>query len=63
MSSNDVTIRKATPEDCPAIRGLIQELADYEKMPDGPKIDAESKNVAILYWESQIMKRCLMVLR
>lgn len=22
-------------------RGLIQELADYEKMPDGPKITAE----------------------
>ena len=25
----------------PSIRGLIQELADYEKMPDGPKISAE----------------------
>ena len=24
-----------------SIRGLIQELADYEKMPDGPKISAE----------------------
>ena len=23
-------------------RGLIQELADYEKMPDGPKINAET---------------------
>ena len=25
----------------PQSRGLIQELADYEKMPDGPKISAE----------------------
>ena len=32
------SLEKLTP---PSIRGLIQELADYEKMPDGPKISAE----------------------
>ena len=37
----DVRIRKAVKEDCKKIRVLIQELADYEKMPDGPKISAE----------------------
>ena len=36
-----VVIRKAVKEDCKKIRVLIQELADYEKMPDGPKISAE----------------------
>lgn len=35
----EVTVRKAAREDCKAIRSLIQELADYEKMPEGPKID------------------------
>ncbi|KAL6440770.1 hypothetical protein ACFW04_003311 [Cataglyphis niger] len=35
----ETIIRKARREDCEAIRMLIQELADYEKMPDGPKID------------------------
>lgn len=38
----EVTIRKAVREDCKDIRVLIQELADYEKMPDGPKISAET---------------------
>jgi len=37
-----VTIRNAVKEDCKTIRVLIQELADYEKMPDGPKISAET---------------------
>jgi len=37
----EVTVRPARPEDCPALRGLIQELADYEKMSDGPKIGAD----------------------
>jgi len=35
------SIRNAVKTDCPQLRGLIQELADYEKMPDGPKISAE----------------------
>ena len=35
-------VRAAVPGDCPLLRGLIQELADYEKMPDGPKISAET---------------------
>ncbi|XP_076300968.1 thialysine N-epsilon-acetyltransferase-like [Lasioglossum baleicum] len=32
-------IRRAKREDCKAIRNLIQELADFEKMSDGPRID------------------------
>ncbi|KAA0193249.1 hypothetical protein HAZT_HAZT004656 [Hyalella azteca] len=33
-----VVIQKAEIKDCIGIRRLIQELADYEKMPQGPKI-------------------------
>ncbi|CAG2110685.1 unnamed protein product [Medioppia subpectinata] len=33
------TIRVGVREDCAAIEGMIRELAVYEKMPDGPKID------------------------
>src|SRR5882757_8986797 len=29
----DITIRKAVKEDCPRLMTLIQELADYEKLP------------------------------
>ncbi|XP_025985881.1 thialysine N-epsilon-acetyltransferase [Solenopsis invicta] len=36
---SEIIVRKAKREDCEAIRMLIQELADYEKMPDGPQID------------------------
>ncbi|ROT80544.1 putative spermidine/spermine N(1)-acetyltransferase-like protein 1 [Penaeus vannamei] len=36
-----ITIREATPSDCIGIRKQIQDLADYEKMPEGPQIDAE----------------------
>jgi len=36
-----VTIRTARREDCTQLRAVIQELADYEKMPDGPRITAE----------------------
>ncbi|XP_011873164.1 PREDICTED: diamine acetyltransferase 2 [Vollenhovia emeryi] len=36
---SEIIIRKARREDCESIRALIQELADYEKMPDGPQID------------------------
>lgn len=38
----EIIVRRAKREDCKAIRTLIQELADYEKMPDGPKIDYET---------------------
>ena len=31
-------IRKAVRGDIPEIMRLVQELADYEKMPDGPKL-------------------------
>ncbi|KAJ8684124.1 hypothetical protein QAD02_019916 [Eretmocerus hayati] len=36
-----VLIREAKREDCQEICNLIQELADYEEMPDGPKIDSQ----------------------
>nr|XP_012146883.1 PREDICTED: diamine acetyltransferase 2 isoform X2 [Megachile rotundata] len=36
---DNVIVRKAKREDCKVIRNLIQELADFELMPDGPKID------------------------
>ncbi|KAH0945136.1 hypothetical protein HN011_002930 [Eciton burchellii] len=35
----EIIIRKAKREDCAAIRALIQELADFEKMSDQPRID------------------------
>ncbi|XP_012225607.1 thialysine N-epsilon-acetyltransferase [Linepithema humile] len=38
----EIIIRKARREDCKAIKTLIQELADYEKMPDGPTLDQET---------------------
>lgn len=34
-----INLREAVKDDCKEIRRLIQELADFEKMPDGPKID------------------------
>ncbi|XP_058803017.1 uncharacterized protein LOC131670965 isoform X2 [Phymastichus coffea] len=34
-----VQVREARREDCPEIRQLIQELADFEEMPNGPKLD------------------------
>lgn len=33
-----VSIRRANREDMAAVLGLIQELAVYEKMPNGPKL-------------------------
>ncbi|KAG6443967.1 hypothetical protein O3G_MSEX003063 [Manduca sexta] len=35
---NDVIIREARKEDMKAVANMIQELADFEKMPDGPKL-------------------------
>ncbi|XP_055305609.1 thialysine N-epsilon-acetyltransferase-like [Sitodiplosis mosellana] len=32
------SVRKAIKSDMPAILGLIQELADFEKMPNGPQL-------------------------
>ncbi|KAI1731023.1 diamine acetyltransferase 2 [Ditylenchus destructor] len=46
-SSNNISsepefdIHVATPKDAASIRSLIQELADFEKMPDGPEISAD----------------------
>lgn len=39
---NGVEVRGSTKDDCVGIRKLIQDLADYEKIPDGPKIDAST---------------------
>ncbi|KAG8236851.1 hypothetical protein J437_LFUL017216 [Ladona fulva] len=36
-----VIFREAKRDDCDEVRRLIQELADFEKMPNGPQIDAE----------------------
>ncbi|XP_066600069.1 uncharacterized protein [Prorops nasuta] len=38
---DQVKIRKSNREDCTAVQALIQELADYENMSSGPKIDAK----------------------
>lgn len=37
-----MTIRAATPQDIPAILGLVQELATYEKAPDATRGTVES---------------------
>ncbi|CAK1541370.1 unnamed protein product [Leptosia nina] len=34
----DIKIRSATLKDMDAVAEMIQELADFEKMPDGPKL-------------------------
>jgi hypothetical protein len=36
-----IHIRPAKPEDGKQLRALIQELADHQDMPDGPRIGAE----------------------
>lgn len=38
---DNLIIREACIEDCQAIRDLIQELADFEKMPEGPRINTK----------------------
>lgn len=42
-SPNDqqIKIRLAKPDDAKVLRSLIQELADHQEMPDGPRISAE----------------------
>ncbi|KAH3857540.1 thialysine N-epsilon-acetyltransferase-like [Dreissena polymorpha] len=39
---DNVVIREAKEDDCEGIAVLIKELAEYEKMPHGPKIGAET---------------------
>ncbi|XP_051159284.1 thialysine N-epsilon-acetyltransferase [Leptopilina boulardi] len=39
MTSVNAVIRRAERLDCEAIRAFIQELADFEKLPEGPKIN------------------------
>ncbi|XP_017298639.1 diamine acetyltransferase 2 isoform X5 [Diaphorina citri] len=41
LKMGDIVIRPAQKLDCGQIRALIQELADYQQMPDGPKIGAD----------------------
>ncbi|XP_013772859.1 diamine acetyltransferase 1-like [Limulus polyphemus] len=41
MSSTSFSIRPATEDDCKDIIRLIKELAEYERMPCGPKIDED----------------------
>jgi len=38
-SSTIYIVRPAKKEDCSEIARLIQELSDYEQLPDAPKID------------------------
>ncbi|XP_072935495.1 thialysine N-epsilon-acetyltransferase-like [Epargyreus clarus] len=40
-TKNIVVIRPAKKDDMVAVSALIQELADFEKMPNGPKINAK----------------------
>ncbi|XP_054272085.1 thialysine N-epsilon-acetyltransferase-like isoform X1 [Macrosteles quadrilineatus] len=42
MPQNNVVIREGVKSDCKEIRRLIQELADFEEMPNGPKIGYET---------------------
>ncbi|XP_059479121.1 thialysine N-epsilon-acetyltransferase [Neocloeon triangulifer] len=39
--SENYQIRPAKKDDCAEIKRLIQELADFEKHPDGPKLSVE----------------------
>jgi diamine N-acetyltransferase len=38
----DFIIRQATSDDAPIILELVKDLAEYEKMPNGPRIGAET---------------------
>ncbi len=42
-----MTIRRATPEDVPAIVQLVKDLATYEREPDAVKLTAESLHSAL----------------
>lgn len=41
----DFCVRQATASDCKEILRLIQELADFELMPEGPKLTEERKYI------------------
>ena len=40
-NDQQIKIRLAKPDDAKVLRSLIQELADHQEMPDGPRISAE----------------------
>ncbi|MFH5824328.1 GNAT family N-acetyltransferase [Georgenia sp. AZ-5] len=42
-----MTIRRATPEDVPAIVQLVRDLATYEREPDAVKLTAEGLHAAL----------------
>ncbi|XP_045163340.2 thialysine N-epsilon-acetyltransferase-like isoform X1 [Mercenaria mercenaria] len=41
MDNSTISIRDAKPEDCDQIITLIQELANFANMPNGPKLSAD----------------------
>ncbi|KAF2364215.1 GNAT domain [Trinorchestia longiramus] len=55
-----IKIERAVETDCTGLRRMIQELADYEKMPDGPKID--SKTLEVDGFGDGPMYRCLVAI-
>ena len=42
-SPTSYVVRPAKKEDCAEIARLIQELSDYEQLPDAPKMDPKGK--------------------
>lgn len=40
---DEIVVRRTEPRDCASILAFIQELASFEKMPDGPKLSVSSK--------------------
>lgn len=41
MAAVNAIVRPTERSDCEAIKALIQELADFEKQPDGPKLSLQ----------------------
>ncbi|XP_042236456.1 uncharacterized protein LOC121875828 isoform X1 [Homarus americanus] len=57
-TASEVVVREATGKDCVGIKKLIQDLADYENMPEGPKIGAkelqEDSSGEILFYKAYV---------
>uniref|UniRef100_A0A182KHF1 N-acetyltransferase domain-containing protein n=1 Tax=Anopheles christyi TaxID=43041 RepID=A0A182KHF1_9DIPT len=41
VKDDAVTVRKTQPCDLPEVIAMIQELADFEKMPNGPQLTVD----------------------
>ena len=54
MTDSMVDIREAVVDDCLSLKNLIQELADYEKMSSGPKLDVDGEK--LLFRNDRILK-------